>query len=196
MLQSASLLPLWKQMFTSERFLHQFCQSETTIWCICIVFESLSFFEGTYTALDTTHGHTSQQCMPQLWNQQETTMQVLLRRHIDDEFRTNCSSCGGQGVTGDSLTLQQKDPSADQYWSLPMVVKCPSDQILWDIFLATETFVFHIQFLQNSIQYTTNNFSNTARVQFLAQADCFFQTLLQPSYETHPVSYPKIILGS
>ena len=33
-------------------------------------------------------------------------------------------------------------------------------------------------------------------VQFLAQADCFFQTLLQPSSETHPVSYPKITLGS
>jgi len=33
-------------------------------------------------------------------------------------------------------------------------------------------------------------------VQFLAKADCFFQTLLQPSSETHPVSYPKIILGS
>ena len=33
-------------------------------------------------------------------------------------------------------------------------------------------------------------------VQFLAQADCFFQTLLQPSSETHPVSYLKITLGS
>ena len=33
-------------------------------------------------------------------------------------------------------------------------------------------------------------------VQFLAQADCFFQTLLQPRPETHPVSYPKITLGS
>ena len=32
-------------------------------------------------------------------------------------------------------------------------------------------------------------------VQFLAQADCFFQTLLQPSSENHQVSYPKIILG-
>jgi len=35
-LLSAPLLPLWKQMLTSERFLHQFCQSQTT-WCICIV---------------------------------------------------------------------------------------------------------------------------------------------------------------
>jgi len=35
-----------------------------------------------------------------------------------------------------------------------------------------------------------------SRVQFLAQVDCFFQTLLQPSSETHPVSYPKITLGS
>jgi len=51
--------------------------------------------------------------------------------HIDDEFCTHCSSCGGQGVTADSLTLQQKDPSADQYGSLPIVVeKCPSEQIL------------------------------------------------------------------
>ena len=33
-------------------------------------------------------------------------------------------------------------------------------------------------------------------VQFLAQADCFFQTLLQPGSETQPVSYPKITLGS
>ena len=33
-------------------------------------------------------------------------------------------------------------------------------------------------------------------IQFLAQADCFFQTLLQPSFEIHPVSYPKITLGS
>jgi len=33
-------------------------------------------------------------------------------------------------------------------------------------------------------------------VQFLAQTDCFFQTLLQSSSETHPVSYPKITLGS
>jgi len=57
------------------------------------------------------------------------TTQILLHRHTDDEFRTNCSSCGGQGVTGDSLTLQRKGPSADQYGSLPMVVeKCPSEQ--------------------------------------------------------------------
>ena len=34
-------------------------------------------------------------------------------------------------------------------------------QILWYILPATETFVFYIQFLQNSIQYTTNNFPNT-----------------------------------
>ena len=33
-------------------------------------------------------------------------------------------------------------------------------------------------------------------VQFLAQADCFFQILWQPSSETQPVSYPKITLGS
>ena len=33
-------------------------------------------------------------------------------------------------------------------------------------------------------------------VQFPAEADCFFQTLLQPSSQTHPVSYPKITLGS
>ena len=92
--------------------------------------------------------------MPQLGNQQQMTTQVLLHCHIDDEFCTNCSSCGGQGVTADSLTLQQKDPSADQYDSLPMVVeKCQSEQILSDIFLATETFVFYIQCLQNSINH-------------------------------------------
>ena len=36
-LDSAKLLPLWKQMLTPEMFLHQFSQSETTTWCICIV---------------------------------------------------------------------------------------------------------------------------------------------------------------
>ena len=35
-----------------------------------------------------------------------------------------------------------------------------------------------------------------SEVQFLAEADCSFQTLLQPSSETYPVSYPKITLGS
>jgi len=65
-----------------------------------------------------------------------------------------------------------------------------SEQILWYLSLATETFVFYIQFFQNSTQYTTNNFpNNMSGVQFWAQADCFFQTLLQPSFETHPVSY-------
>ena len=73
-----------------------------------------------------------------------------------------------------------------------------SEQILWYVFLATKTLVFYIQLLQNSIQYTTNNFPNItwAELNSLAQADCFFQTLLQPSSETHPVSYPKITLGS
>jgi len=33
-------------------------------------------------------------------------------------------------------------------------------------------------------------------VQFLAQAGCFFQTLLQHNSEVQPVSHPKIILGS
>jgi len=49
--------------------------------------------------------------------------------HTGDEFCTNCSSCGGQGVTGDNLTLQRKDLSADQYGRLPTVVKCPLEQI-------------------------------------------------------------------
>jgi len=40
----------------------------------------------------------------------------------------------------------------------------------YDKFHATETFVFYIQFLQNSIQYTINYFPNTTAVQFLAQA--------------------------
>ena len=94
-------------------------------------------------------------------------MQVLLHRHTDVQFCKNSSSCGGQGVIADSLTLQWKDSSADQYGSLPMVVeKCPSDQILWDTFLATETFVLYIQFLQNSIQHTKNNSPNTTWVEF------------------------------
>jgi len=59
------------------------------------------------------------------------TTQVLLHCHIDDEFCTNCNSFGGQGVTGDGLTLQRKNHSADQYGSLPMVVvKCPTKQKL------------------------------------------------------------------
>ena len=37
---------------------------------------------------------------------------------------------------------------------------------------------------------------NMSGVQFLAQADCFFHTLLQPSSETHPATYPKITPGS
>ena len=72
----------------------------------------------------------------------------------------------------------------------------PSEQILWDTFLATETFVFYIRFLQNSIQRTTNNVPNMSGVQFLAQANCLFQTLLQPSSEAHPVCYPKSTLSS
>ena len=139
--------------------------------------KSVTFWSNK-TALDTAHGHTSQQHMPQLWNEQQMTTQLLLHCHKDDEFCTNCSSCGGQGVTGDSLTLQRKDPSADQYGSLPTVVqKCPSEQILWDIFLATETFVFYIQFLQNSIQYTTNNFPNT-RVELNSQERLFLPNLV------------------
>ena len=38
--------------------------------------------------------------------------------------------------------------------------------------------------------------SSSYETQFLAQADCFFQILLQPSSETHPVSYTKTTLGS
>jgi len=147
---SAPILPIWNNNLT-----HKQCS-----W-------SLSFSEETKTALDTTHGHTSQQRKPQLWIQQQKTMQALLHCHIHDKYFTNCSSCGGQGVTGDSLTLQQKDPIADQYSRLPMVVeKCPSEQILWEIFPATETFVFYNQFLQNSIQHTTNNFPTTTWVEF------------------------------
>ena len=68
-------------------------------------------------------------------------MQVPLHHHTDDEFCTNCSSCGGQSVTADSLTLQQKDPSADQYGSLPMVVdKCPSEQIEYRVVIGSEPF--------------------------------------------------------
>jgi len=108
--------------FTMENLMHMHCSLKSVI------------FWSNKTALDTTHGHTSQQRIPQLRNQQQTATRVLLHRHKDDEFCTNYSGCGRQGVTGDSLTLQRKDPSADQYGSLPMVVeKCPSEQILWDI---------------------------------------------------------------
>jgi len=79
-------------------------------------------FWSNKTALYRTHGHTSQQHMPQLRNQPLMTTQLLLLRHKDDEFCTNYGGCGGQGVTGDSLTLQRKDPSADQYGTLPMVI--------------------------------------------------------------------------
>jgi hypothetical protein len=92
-------------MLISERFLRQFCQHETT-WCMCIVFQNLSFSEETKIALDTTLGHTSQQCMTQLWNQQQMATRVPFHHHTDDEFCTNCSSCGGHGVTDDSLTEQ------------------------------------------------------------------------------------------
>ena len=34
------------------------------------------------------------------------------------------------------------------------------------------------------------------KTQFLAQAECFFQIVLWPSSETHPISYPKTTLGS
>jgi len=61
-------------------------------------------FWSNKTALDTTHSHPAQQRMPQLWNQQQTT-QVLLYRHLDDEFCTNCGSCGRHGVAGGRLTL-------------------------------------------------------------------------------------------
>jgi len=40
-----------------------------------------------------------------------------------DEFCTTCCSCGEQGVTGDRLTLQWKNPTADQCGSLPMAVE-------------------------------------------------------------------------
>ena len=78
----------------------------------------------------------------------------LHHRHIDDEFCTKCSSCGGQGVTGDSVTLQQKDPSKDQHGSLPIVaVKCPTKQRLWNIFLASET-LYSIS-ISSKTQYST-----------------------------------------
>ena len=71
------------------------------------------------------------------------TMQVLLHQHLDD-----------------SLTLQWKDSNV----SLHMVVeKFPSEYN--KTFLAIETFVFSIQFLQNSLQYTTNNFPTTTWVE-------------------------------
>jgi hypothetical protein len=44
-------------------------------------------------------------------------------------------------VTGDSLSLQQKDPSADQYGSLPMVVEnCPSEQKEYTVVIGFEPF--------------------------------------------------------
>ena len=120
------------------------------------------------TALDTTHGHPAQQHMPQLWNQQLTTTQVLLHCHLDDEFCTNCCSCGGQGVTGGSLTLQMEGHQCWWIWEptygggeVPNKTKT-----MRHILLASENFMFYIQFLQNSIQYTTNNFPNTTQVQF------------------------------
>ena len=77
-------------------------------------------------------------------------------------------------MTGDSLTFQQRTPVLT---NIGAYLRCPSEQILRDIFLATETFVFYIQFLQNSLQYTTNNFPNTARVEFNFQHRLFLPNL-------------------
>ena len=76
--------------------------------------------------------------------------------------------------------------------------KFPLEQTSWDIFLATETFIFYIQFLHSSIQYTTNNYPKhkLSGIQFLALIHCFFQTLLQTSCGTQPVSYPSSTFGS
>jgi hypothetical protein len=69
-----------------------------------------------------------------------------------------------------------------------------SEQILWYIFLATETSVFYIQFLQNSIQYTTNNFPNTTQ-QFLAQADCFSKSCCSPALKLTQSPIQKLLLA-
>jgi len=154
---SAPILPIW-----NNNLIYMHCSLKSVIFWR----NKKKKKKKKKTALGTKQGHTSQQRMPQLWNRQQTTTKVLLLRHTDG-FCTNYSSRDGQGVTGGSLTLQWKDPSADQYGSLPMVVeKCPSEQILWDIFLGTETFVFYNEFLLISIQYTTNNFPNTTWVEF------------------------------
>jgi len=71
-----------------------------------------------------------------------------------------------------------------------------SEQILWYLSLATETFVFYIQFFQNSKQYTTNNFpNNLSGVQFQAQADSCIQTLLQPSLKLTQFPIQKLIVA-
>jgi hypothetical protein len=85
---SAPIFPIW-----NNNLMHMHCSLKSVI------------FWSNKTALDTTHSHPAHQCMPQLWNQQQTTTQVLLHHHLDDEFCTNCGSCGAQDVAGGSLTL-------------------------------------------------------------------------------------------
>jgi hypothetical protein len=62
--------------------------------------------------------------MPQHRNQQQTATQVLLHCHKHDEFCINYSGCGRLGVTGDSLTLQRKDPSADRTYGGLFIQLC------------------------------------------------------------------------
>ena len=85
---SAPIFPIW-----NNNLMHMHCSLKSVI------------FWSNKTALDTTHSHPAHQCMPQLWNQRQTTTQVLLHHHLDDEFCTNCGSCGAQDVAGGSLTL-------------------------------------------------------------------------------------------
>ena len=146
---SATILPI-----CNNNLMHMHCSLNSVIFWKnknCTGHNKWSHFAATHgTTKSTTNNHAGSTSPPHRW-----------------WFCPNCSSCSGQGVTGDTLTLQGKDLNADQYRSLPMVVeKCPSEQTLWDIFLVTETFVFYIQFLQNSIQYTTNNFPNITWVEF------------------------------
>jgi hypothetical protein len=81
--------------------------SETTTWCICTGLNTWSHF--------TCHNFEINNKRPRRFYSTTT--------YIDDELCTNCSSCGGQGVTAESLTLQWKDPSANQYGSIHMVVE-------------------------------------------------------------------------
>ena len=89
------------------RFLHQFCQSETTTYAYRVFFKVCHFLGGG-------SGHNT-------WSHFTATHATTVKWTINDHagsirpphrwwFCTNCSSCGEQGVTGDSQHFNGKTP--------------------------------------------------------------------------------------
>ena len=96
---SAKILPIW-----NNNLMQMHCS-----------LKSVTFWSNK-TALDTTHGQTSQQRMPQLWNQQQMTTQLLLHCHKYDEFCTNFSSCGGAGYDRWQPNTSMEGPQCWPTW--------------------------------------------------------------------------------